>query len=241
MTGHVTSWHYTWSHKAEINRLNTFSEFLSFVHVTLHVTRLLPFTLSIPPRATVRAVGTGFEVDPFRILKALYPTGQSACSGEAGQSLETVEHFETVVEHLETVVEHLKTVEHLETIVEHLETSTSRPSNTSRSLRRSRSSGTPKPPSTLALRIILQPPSMLRPTSTSGPPFTLSPPTPSKLLGRRANNAHVSALLLPSRRMSHWRPADWPLEGTSHLDHSQSTLLGFWYWSSRWGPGRTSW
>ena len=37
-----------WFCSAEINRLNTLSEFLSFVHVTLHVTRLLLFTLSIP-------------------------------------------------------------------------------------------------------------------------------------------------------------------------------------------------
>ncbi len=33
----------------------------------LHMTRLLSFTLSIPPRATFRAVGTGFEVDPFTV------------------------------------------------------------------------------------------------------------------------------------------------------------------------------
>ncbi len=43
-------------------------------------------------------------VDNFTILKASYPTGQPARLGEAGQSLETVEHFETIVEHFETVI-----------------------------------------------------------------------------------------------------------------------------------------
>ena len=104
--------------KAEINRLNTFSEFLSFVHVTLHVTRLLPFTLSIPPpRATLRAVGTGFEVDPFTILKAPYPTGQPARLGEAGHTPRD----------------------------EHLKTSTSRPSSATKPPSTLILSSTPKP------------------------------------------------------------------------------------------------
>ena len=51
-----------WSYEAEIIWLSTFPKFLSFVHVTLHVTRLLPFMLSIPPRAIVRAVGTGLRL-----------------------------------------------------------------------------------------------------------------------------------------------------------------------------------
>ncbi len=128
---------------------------------------------------------------------------------------------------------------HLGEADQNLETSTSRLSSILRSLCKSRLSGTPKPPNTLALQIILQLPSMLRSTSTSRPPFTLSPPTLSKLLGCRANNAHISALLLPSRRMSHWRPANWPLEGTSHLEHSQSTLLKVWILMQLLGPGWT--
>ncbi len=34
-------------------------------------------------RATFRAVGTGYEVDPFTILKSPYPTGQPALSGKS--------------------------------------------------------------------------------------------------------------------------------------------------------------
>ena len=49
-----------WFRFAEINCLNTLSEFLSFVHVTLHVTRLLPFTLSIPHRASLVAICIGY-------------------------------------------------------------------------------------------------------------------------------------------------------------------------------------
>ena len=68
-TSYCTTWpnlaYLAWSHKAEIIQLSTFPEFLSFVHMTLHVTRLLSFMLSISPRATVRAVGTSFEIDPF--------------------------------------------------------------------------------------------------------------------------------------------------------------------------------
>ena len=70
-----------WFCSTEINRLNTLPEFLSFIHVTRHVTRLLLFTLSIPLGAIVRAVGIGFEVDPFTIseqwvflVKELYIT-----------------------------------------------------------------------------------------------------------------------------------------------------------------------
>ena len=56
------------------------------------------------------------EVDPFTILKALYPMGQPARSGEAGHTPQDKQ---------------LKTVKYLET-VKHLETSTSRLSSTSK-------------------------------------------------------------------------------------------------------------
>ncbi len=82
-----------------------------------------------PTRVTCRAVGTGFEVDLFTILKALYPTGQPARPGKAGHISQDKQ--------LETV-EHLETVKHLET-VENLETSTLRPS------RRLRPSGVTRP------------------------------------------------------------------------------------------------
>ena len=152
--------------------------------------------LSIPPRATLRAVGTGLRLTLLQFKKLYTQRVSQPVWEKLVKASKTFEHFKTVVEQLETTVEHPKTV------VQHFKTNTSRLSSILRSLRKSRPSGTPKPPSTLALKIMLPLPNTLRPTSMLGPPFTLSPPIPSKLLGRRANNAHVSALLLPSRWMS---------------------------------------
>ncbi len=107
---HIVLYHVTWSGLPGlipqswdnlIEYHDTFPEFRNFVHVTLYMTRLLLFTFSILHKATFKVVDTGFKIDPFTILKVLYPMTQptrseKSCHIHSNVYIKTIKYFEPV-------------------------------------------------------------------------------------------------------------------------------------------------
>ncbi len=195
----------TWPdpHEAEIIWL------IISVHVTMHVTSLLPFTL------------------PFYNSKSSIPNGSASPFGRGSWSHTSrpsstcTSKLPITWEHLETV-EHLKVVEHLET-VKHFGTSTSIPPSMSRP---SRLSNTAEPLQNEHQAFI---PDDAHPQAMQTLRSRLPLQHLSKLLLRCSRPQSLCSYIPAYRGLKDsffWRSAIWALWGTSHVEHSQSILLG---------------